>query len=195
MRIIFIIIVFSIFLFSHTINAKVILTYSKDKESLSKELHQLEKFLIDDTSNAKILEKYNLTAQIEKMKSFYILSIKPIKNEKLKVSIRFLLNKSYPNLFFISNKKVIYKTKKDIQRKKTPKLNIDIPKVKSIDFIKILKQIGFEWLAFLFLSIIGLLSFLYTRKKTILLNQTQDILKEEQANIEKEVNQMEKMNV
>lgn len=194
MKLIFIVFCLGTFSYAHTVNDKLILSYSKSKETLNKELHSIEKFLIDDTLNAKLLEAYDLNPQIEKIKKFYTLTLKPIRSQELKIKLRFLLNQEYSNMFFISNIKTIY-TKKEplIQITKTKALDFNVSELKSISFIETAKQIGFEWIALLFLSIIGLLYSLYSRRKSILLNKTQHTLKEEQSNIEKEVNEMEKM--
>jgi len=198
MRLIFIILCFTIFLSAHIVNDKLILDYSNNKNDLLNKLYSVEKFLIDDILNVKLFDEYGLTTQIEKIGNFYILTIKPIRYKNVKLDLEVLLNQTYPNMFFISNinSKVI---KKKVIKKNITKRNIEpiftVPEIKQITFIKVINNIGLEWIALLFLSIIGLLYSLYNRKKSILIDKNQNKLKENQSEVEKEFNKLEKMNV
>ena len=192
MRLIFIILCFTIFLSAHTINDKLILAYSKDKTDLTNKLYEIEQIFIDDMVNLNLFNKYELTTQIETMKQFYILTIKPIKDKNLKINLEILLNQNYPNMYFISNIEKKHIKKENI--KKPIKPIFKVSKLKIITFMEIVNNIGLEWIALLFLSIIGLLYSLYSRKKSILIDKNQNRLKENQSDVEEEFNKMEKMN-
>jgi len=194
MRLIFISLCFTIFISAHIVNDKLILDYSKNKSKLKNKLFETEKFLIDNILNKKLIKSYELTTQIEKIKEFYVLTIKPIKSKKLKIDLEIFLNQKYPNMFFISNvkKKVVKQNiRKDTNLHKDKNPIFIVTEINKISFLEVINKIGLEWIALLFLSIVGLLYSLYNRKKSILIDKNQNKLKENQSDIEKEFNKME----
>lgn len=188
MRLMLVILFSLTMLLSKDISEKLMV--SGDKNSTTTEMHllKLKMVFIGNSKTRALQEKYKLNLEIETLDEYTMVVIKPIKSLALKNELLLFLSPLFPNIFSIEDHKRERTGPKPmneiniIKTHTTPHQNNTMHQAKSL-----IEEVGLEWTALLFLSIIGLTLSLNSRRKMSSLENIQKDLIRKQEEIENEI--------
>jgi len=168
---------------------KLIVSFTKQEKLSQENLLKLKVYFIENPRTRDLQETYNLQLDIEKLGSYSVTTIKPIKSLSMRNELLILLTPMFKDIYFIDYKPEIKKVVKTTITQANQKINV----VKTAVVKKensLIDEIGLQWVALLLLSIIGLVLSLLSRRKIAKLGETQKDLKVEQKKIETEIEKL-----
>ncbi len=188
MRLMLVILFSLTMLFSKDISQKLIVSSDKNSTTIQMHLLKLKMVFIGNPQTRALQEKYKLNIEIETLDEYKMVVIKPIKSLAVKNELLLFLSPFFPNIFSIEDHKRETTGPESMNQSKIIKNDITPPNANIMHQAKILiEEIGVEWIALLFLSIIGLTLSLNSRRKMASLENIQKELSRKQEEIEKEI--------
>ncbi len=188
MRLIIVILFSLTMLFSKDISQKLIISSDKNSTTIQMHLLKLKMVFIGNPQTRELQEKYKLNLEIETLDEYKMVVIRPIKSLAVKNELLLLLNPLFPNIFSIEDHKRESLAPESVNESKIIKTDTPSAHTNTMDQAKIwIEEIGLEWIALLFLSIIGLTLSLNSRSKMASLENIQKNLTRKQEEIEKEI--------
>ncbi len=174
MRFIFLVLFSMTLLFAQNISEKLIIANDKNSTSAQIYLLKLEIFFKENEEMRTLQEAYVLKLGIETLGEYNMVVIKPIREIKVKNALLLFLKPLFPDMFFMEEKA-------NIQQNITNNGSL-IAKLEGI-----VKEIGAQWVALLFLSMLGLILSIINRRKMSTLEIIQKDLIRRQDEIENEI--------
>jgi len=170
---------------SEHFSEKLIVHYSKNENNAKEELLKLKVYFIENAATRTLQEKYNLQLDIEMLGVYHMVVIKPIASLDLRNELIIILAPVFKNIFFID-----YKESTPSIIKKHKVSQVLLPRKEKKTALSFIDEIGLQWLALLFLSFVGLLLSITSRRKIIHLGNKQQDLKKKQTHIETEIKKL-----
>lgn len=164
---------------------KLIVYHSKSETNADEELLKLKVYFSENAMTRALQEKYNLQLKMESLGDYHMVEIKPIHSLALRNELLIILTPVFKDIFFTDYKEHVSNIIKQ------PRVSHMVAqKEKKKKEVSIIDEIGFQWLALLFLSFVGLLLSVASRRKIIHLGNNQNDLKKQQVHIETEIKKL-----
>jgi len=190
MRLMLVILFSLTMLFSKDISEKLIVSGDKNSTTTQMNLLKLKMVFIGNSQTRALQEKYKLNLEIETLDAYTMVVIKPIRSLALKNELLLFLSPLFPNIFSIEDHKREMTGSESMKESKIMKTHIIPPHTNTMHQANILIEelgIGLEWIALLFLSVIGLTLSLNSRSKMASLENIQKDLSRKQEEIENKI--------
>ena len=170
---------FGIEYYDKHITQKLVVVVTKERRDAKLNLSKLRIFFIDNEKAKRLEEKYHLTLKIETVGDFSLVMIEPIASAKVKNQLLFLLSPYFSDMFMLKENKIVCEPVDEKRRL----AQITVSKNKK----SLIREIGLEWITLFFLSLIGLITSIYNRRKLKTLIESQEKLSFNQEKIESEM--------
>lgn len=164
---------------------KLIVYHSKSETNADEELVKLKVYFSENAMTRALQEKYNLQLKMESLGDYHMVEIKPIHSLALRNELLIILTPVFKDIFFTDYKEHVSNIIKQ------PKVShVAAQKEKKKKEVSVIDEIGFQWLALLLLSFVGLLLSVASRRTIIHLGNNQNDLKKQQVHIETEIKKL-----
>jgi len=177
-------------LFSKDISEKLIVSGDRNSTTAQVHLLKLKMVFIGNSQTRALQEKYKLNLEIETLDEYTMVVIKPIRSLAVKNELLLLLSPIFPNIFSIEDHKIEMTGLESMKESKIMKNQITPSHTNTMHQANSLIEkigIGLEWIALFFLSVIGLILSLSSRRKMTSLENIQKELSRKQEEIESEI--------
>jgi len=176
-----------------TLNEKLIVSYSTDKQAVQDDLFALKVYFSENDETRILQEKYHLQSKLERLDSYTVLVIYPITSHSLRNELILSLSPLFNDMFSIQYKADTLDGK-EIAVKKTAVTAIERSQnVKKTQVLKSEKKENdntLQWSALLLLFVVGLILLIRNRKKLATLEEGQKDMQNNQEKIETEIHTM-----
>jgi len=193
-----VILLFTIILFSATLNQKIIIDVTTEPQSSTYILQDIQDFFQKNTLAKSLKSKYNLSITENFLEGYHLIEIKPIYSIEEKNELKLLLHKTYPQFFIVDNtaheKSVVSSSisrleqtskNKSVVKEQSVCKPIVIQKEKTRD--SLLEGIFNEWFALIVLALIGLLLVYRSTRQVAKIKALQKRLEQHQDGLRTEV--------
>ncbi len=188
MRLMLVILFSLTMLFSKDISEKLIVSGDTNSTMTQMNLLKLKMIFIENPKTRALQEKYKLNLEIETLDAYTMVAIKPIRSLALKNELLLYLSPLFPNIFAIEEHKREMTAPGSMNESKIMERHTTPPQTNTMHQAKtLIEEVGLEWTALLFLSIIGLTLSLKSRSKMASLENIQKELIRKQEEIENEI--------
>lgn len=184
-------------LFAQAINQKFVLLSDKNETQLKTNYEQLLEHFKTDVKLQKLQTDNNLVLKEESLGDFNIITLSPVKSIDLKNKLFLNLMPNYPEIFALN----IKATKKPKLKPKPKPKKVYKPKVKKEELTAMQKYkkdysyvLSLEWLAFILISIIALVLIARSVIQLYNLKKLQTDFKQDQDELEKEIQKTGEVN-
>lgn len=188
MRLMLIVLFSLTMLYSKAFSEKLIVSGDKNSTMIQMHLLKLKMLFIANPQTRALQEKYKLNLETETLDAYTMVVIKPIRSMALKNELLLFLTPHFPHMFSIEDQRNETISPEGMKKIKTIKTDMLSAQTYTLHQTKgLIEEVGLEWIALFFLSIIGLILSLKSRNKMVSLEKIQKDLGRKQAEIENEI--------
>lgn len=189
MRFMIIIILFTTLLSSSEIVRKLIIAADTNHTVIQMHLLKLKNSLMENTQMRSLQKEHLFDVKIEKRYGYSMVVIEPVHSLDVNNKLLLFLTPRFSDIISIQD---------DVLEKNTIPDSLT-QSVSQRDFMQQAKEwveaIGLEWIVLLFLSIVGLISSLYNRRKMVRLESKQKDLSHQQEEAEEGIQKLGELRV